>query len=90
MSHVTYGALGPLPASLEPSGYALLRSLGFGGVAITKAVGLESIMGRWSLAEAADGRLPESRLDEAVARVLRLRGENPAAMVCMRREGRRR
>ena len=28
------------------------------------------------------GRLPESRLDEAVTRVLRLRGEDPAAMVC--------
>lgn len=28
------------------------------------------------------GRLPESRLDEAVTRVLRLRGEDPATMVC--------
>jgi beta-N-acetylhexosaminidase len=28
------------------------------------------------------GRLPERRLDEAVTRVLRLRGEDPAAMVC--------
>jgi beta-N-acetylhexosaminidase len=28
------------------------------------------------------GRLPESRLDEAVSRVLRLRGEDPASMVC--------
>lgn len=113
MSHVTYQALGPLPASLEPSAYALLRSLGFGGVAITDAVGMESIVGQWSLAEAAvvalkagadlvlatggdtaaamrdgvvaaviAGRLPESRLDEAVGRVLRLRGESPAAMVC--------
>ena len=113
MSHATYRALGPLPASLEPSAYTLLRSLGFGGVAITAAVGMESIEGQWSLAEAAvmalragadlvlatggdtaaamrdgvaaavaDGRLPESRLDEAVGRVLTLRGENPAAMVC--------
>jgi beta-N-acetylhexosaminidase len=28
------------------------------------------------------GRLPESRLDEAVTRVLRLRGDDPATMVC--------
>ena len=30
----------------------------------------------------ADGRLPERRLDEAVRRVLRLRGEDPSTMVC--------
>ena len=113
MSHVTYRALGPLPASLEPAAYRLLRSLGFGGVAITDAVGMEAIVDQWSLPEAAvlalnagadlvlatpgdkaaamrdgvvaavtDGRLPESRLDEAVGRVLALRGENPRAMVC--------
>lgn len=29
-----------------------------------------------------DGRLPERRLDEAVRRVVRLRGEDPATMVC--------
>jgi beta-N-acetylhexosaminidase len=28
------------------------------------------------------GRLPEARLDEAVTRVLRLRGEDPATTVC--------
>ncbi len=113
MSHVTYRALGPSPASLEPAAYGLLRSLGFGGVAITDAVGMEAIVEEWSLPEAtvlalkagadlvlatpgdraaamrdgvvaavADGRLSESRLDEAVGRVLRLRGEDPAAMVC--------
>jgi len=113
MSHVTYRALGPLPASLEPAAYELLRSLGFGGVAITDAVGMEAIVEQWSLPEAtvlalnagadlvlatpgdkaaamrdglvaavADGRLPESRLDEAAGRVLALRGEDPAAMVC--------
>jgi len=113
MSHVTYRALGPLPASLEPAAYRLLRSLGFAGVAVTDAVGMEAIIGEWSLPEAtvlalkagadlvlatpgheaaamrngvvaavADGRLPESRLDEAVGRVLRLRGEDPAAMLC--------
>jgi len=113
MSHVTYRALGPLPASLEPAAYNMLRSLGFGGVAITDAVGMEAIVEQWSLPEAtvlalaagadlvlatpgdkaaamrdgvvaavADGRLAESRLDEAVGRVLALRGEDPAAMVC--------
>jgi beta-N-acetylhexosaminidase len=113
MSHVTYRALGPLPASLEPAAYKMLRSLGFGGVAITDAVGMEAIVEQWSLPEAtvlalaagadlvlatpgdkaaamrdgvvaavADGRLPESRLDEAAGRVLALRGEDPAAMVC--------
>lgn len=113
MSHVTYRALGPLPASLEPAAYRLLRSLGFGGVAITDAVGMDAIVDQWSLPEAtvlalnagadlvlatpgdkaaamrdavmaavADGRLAESRLDEAVGRVLTLRGEDPRAMVC--------
>jgi beta-N-acetylhexosaminidase len=113
MSHVTFRALGALPASLEPAAYQMLRSLGFAGVAITDAVGMEAIVEQRSLPEAtvlalragadlvlatagdkapamrdavmaavADGRLPESRLDEAVARVLRLQGEDPASMVC--------
>ena len=113
MSHVTYRALGPLPASLEPAAYEMLRSLGFGGVAITDAVGMEAIVEQWSLPEAtvlalaagadlvlatpgdkaaamrdavvaavADGRLAESRLDEAAGRVLALRCDYPAAMVC--------
>lgn len=113
MSHVTYRALGPLPASLEPAAYRMLRSLGFGGVAITDAVGMEAIVEQWSLPEATvlalnagadlvlatpgdraaamrdgvvaavtDGRLPEARLDEAVGRVLALRGEDPRVMVC--------
>ncbi|HEV2068586.1 MAG TPA: glycoside hydrolase family 3 N-terminal domain-containing protein [Acidimicrobiales bacterium] len=34
------------------------------------------------VAAVADGRLPEARLDEAVARVLALRGEEPSTMVC--------
>lgn len=113
MSHVTYRALGPLPASLEPAAYRMLRSLGFSGVAITDAVGMEAIVEQWSLPDAtvlalnagADlvlatpgdkaaamrdgvvaavtgGRLPEARLDEAVGRVLALRGEDPRTMVC--------
>jgi len=113
MSHVTFQALGPRPASLEPAAYALLRSLGFAGAAITDALGMEAILQEWSLPDAtvlalvagtdlvlatpgdkvaamrdavvaavADGRLPETRLDEAVARVLALRGQDPATMVC--------
>ncbi|CAN5725012.1 glycoside hydrolase family 3 N-terminal domain-containing protein [soil metagenome] len=34
------------------------------------------------VAAVGDGRLPEARLDEAVGRVLTLRGEDPATMVC--------
>lgn len=113
MSHVTFPSLGPLPASMEPAAYRLLRSLGFDGVALTDAVNMSAIGGQWSLPEAtvmvlaaggdlvlatpggqalamrdavvaavADGRLPEARLDEAVGRVLELRGEDPATMVC--------
>ncbi|MDQ4097029.1 MAG: glycoside hydrolase family 3 protein, partial [Actinomycetota bacterium] len=113
MSHVTFSALGPQPASLEPGAYRLLRSMGFDGVAITDAIGMEAILERWSLPEGAvlaliagadlvlatpgdkvaamrdavvaavaDGRLPEARLDEAVARVLALRGDDPSMMVC--------
>jgi beta-N-acetylhexosaminidase len=113
MSHVTYRALGALPASLEPAAYRLLRSLGFEGVAVTDAVGMTAIVDQFTLPEAAvlalkagadmvlatpgdkaaamrdgvvaavaEGRLPESRLDEAVRRVLVLRGEDPATMVC--------
>ena len=113
MSHVTYTALGPLPSSLEPAAYRLLRSFGFKGVAVTDALGMSAITDQWSIPQAgvmaiaagADmvlanqgnqatamrdaivaavsaGRLPEARLNEAVSRVLLLRGEDPATMVC--------
>jgi beta-N-acetylhexosaminidase len=113
MSHVTFSALGPRPASMEPGAYRLLRSMGFDGAAITDAIGMEAVLERWSLPEGAvlaliagadlvlatpgdkvaamrdavvaavaDGRLPEARLDEAVARVLALRGDDPSMMVC--------
>ena len=113
MSHVTFPALGPLPASVEPAAYRLLRSFGFKGVAVTDAMGMAAILDRWSIPEAAvmalvagadlvlanqgdqalamrdaivaavgTGRLPEARLDQAVGRVLTLRGEDPATMVC--------
>lgn len=113
MSHVTFPALGPFPASVEPAAYRLLRSLGFDGLAVTDAINMSAVGEQWSLPEAAvmalaagadlvlatpgdeatamrdavvaavgDGRLPEARLDEAVGRVLSLRGEDRAAMIC--------
>jgi beta-N-acetylhexosaminidase len=113
MSHVTFSALGPRPATLEPAAYRLLRSLGFQGAAVTDAIGMEAILEQWTLPEAAvlalaagadlvlatpgdkvgamrdaivaavaDGRLPEARLNEAVGRVLALRGQDRATMVC--------
>ena len=113
LGHVTYTRLGPMPASLEPAAYRLLRGTGFDGVAVTDSLGMGAINLRWPFPEAAVrallagadlalatdgsharamrdelvaavrvGRLPEPRLDEAVTRVLRLRGEDPATMVC--------
>jgi hypothetical protein len=34
------------------------------------------------VAAVADGRLPEARLNEAVRRMVILRGEDPSTMVC--------
>ena len=113
MSHVTFPAVGPLPTTVEPAAYQLLRSLGFDGVAVTDAMNMSAIVERWPLPEATvmalragadlvlatpgdqasamrdavvaavgDGRLSEERLDEAVGRVLALRGEDRATMVC--------
>ncbi len=113
MSHVTFSALGPLPASLEPAAYSLLRSQGFDGVAITDSLGMGAIVQRWPTPEATvmalaagadmvlanqgdqatamrdavvaavtEGRLSEARLDEAVARVRTLLGDEPATMAC--------
>ena len=113
LGHVAYTGLGPMPASLEPAAYRLLRDTGFDGVAVTDSLGMGAVNLRWPFPEAAvlavsagadlalatdgsqargmrdalvaavrSGRLPERRLDEAVTRVLRLRGEDPASMVC--------
>lgn len=113
VSHVTYAALGPLPASVEPAVYELLRSIGFDGVAMTDSLGMGAIVQRWPMPQAAvvalnagadailvnqgqeavgivdgivaavaDGTLDEARLDEAVSRVLTLRGEDPRSMTC--------
>ncbi len=113
VSHVTFSAVGPLPASVEPGTYALLRSLGYDGVAMTDSLGMGAIVQRWPLSQAAvvalaagadvvlvnqgvealgmrdaivaavqGGTLPEARLDEAVRRMLTLRGDDPASMIC--------
>ncbi|MBA3303494.1 MAG: hypothetical protein H0U26_06460, partial [Acidimicrobiia bacterium] len=113
LNHVSYSGLGPLPASLSPAAYELLRSTGFDGVAVTDSLGMGAVNLRWPFGEAAvmavgagadavlatdghqaramrdalvgavsTGRIPEARLDEAVARMLTLRGADPATMLC--------
>jgi beta-N-acetylhexosaminidase len=113
VSHVTFSAIGPLPASVEPAAYALLRSIGFDGVAMTDSLGMGAIVQRWPIPQAAvvalaagadvvlvnqgaeavgirdaivaaveDGSLPEARLDEAVGRMLTLKGDDPRSMTC--------
>lgn len=114
VNHVTYDALDPrLPASLAPSTYALLRDMGFKGVAITDSTGMGAVHGRWDfvtsavmavragadavlttdgrqaramrdglVAAVASGELEAARLDEAAARMLALKGEDPVTVVC--------
>lgn len=53
MNHLDYNALGAgLPASLSPGAYALLRSMGFRGVAITDSLGMGAVNTRWDFPEA--------------------------------------
>lgn len=53
MNHLQYAALDPdLPASLSPKAYALLRDMGFEGVAITDSVGMGAVNLRWDFPEA--------------------------------------
>ncbi|MCU1692175.1 MAG: glycoside hydrolase family 3 domain protein, partial [Frankiales bacterium] len=54
LNHLQYDALDrDLPASLSPKAYALLRSLGFQGVAMTDSVGMGAVNLRWDFPEAA-------------------------------------
>jgi beta-N-acetylhexosaminidase len=54
MNHLDYAALDPdLPASLSPTAYALLRSMGFRGAAITDSLGMGAVNTRWDFPEAA-------------------------------------
>ncbi len=54
VSNVDYSALDPTtPASLSPTTYRLLRSLGFQGVAITDSIGMGAVNLRWDMEDAA-------------------------------------
>ncbi|MBO0923339.1 hypothetical protein J1G44_02440 [Cellulomonas sp. zg-ZUI199] len=54
LNHLQYAALDPdLPASLSPRAYALLREMGFTGVAITDSVGMGAVNLRWDFPAAA-------------------------------------
>jgi beta-N-acetylhexosaminidase len=54
MNHLDYVELdGDVPASLSPAAYALLRSMGFDGAAITDILGMGAVNTRWDFPEAA-------------------------------------
>ena len=54
LNHLQYAALDPeLPASLSPRAYALLREMGFQGVAMTDSVGMGAVNLRWDFPDAA-------------------------------------
>ena len=54
LNHLGYDALdGDLPASLSPKAYALLRTMGFSGVAMTDSVGMGAVNLRFDFPEAA-------------------------------------
>lgn len=54
LNHLQYAALDPdLPASLSPRAYALLRDMGFEGVAMTDSVGMGAVNLRWDFPDAA-------------------------------------
>lgn len=54
LNHLTYSALdADLPASMSPRAYALLREMGFDGVAITDSIGMQAVNARWDFPEAA-------------------------------------
>ncbi len=54
LNHLGYAALdGDLPASMSPKAYALLREMGFQGVAMTDSVGMGAVNLRFDFPEAA-------------------------------------
>jgi beta-N-acetylhexosaminidase len=54
LNHLSYSALDPdLPASMSPRAYALLRAMGFDGVAVTDSIGMGAIYPRWDFPDAA-------------------------------------
>ena len=67
LNHLGYSALdGDLPASLSPKAYALLREMGFQGVAMTDSLGMGAVNLRWDFPEAAV-RAIEAGADAALA-----------------------
>ena len=67
LNHLSYGSLDPdLPASLSPRAYALLREMGFEGVAMTDSVGMGAINLKWDFPEAAV-RAVEAGADSVLA-----------------------
>ena len=84
MNHVAYSMFEPdVPASLSPKAYALLRSMGFQGAAITDSVGMAAVNLRYHPSDAAvaavkagadgvlmtDGRAAENMRDTLVEAV---------------------
>jgi beta-N-acetylhexosaminidase len=67
LNHLGYAALdADLPASLSPKAYALLRDMGFEGVAMTDSLGMGAVNLRWPFPEAAV-RAIEAGADAALA-----------------------
>ena len=67
LNHLGYSALdADLPASLSPKAYALLREMGFTGVAMTDSLGMGAVNLRWDFPEAAV-RAIEAGADVALA-----------------------
>lgn len=67
LNHLGYSALdGDLPATLSPQAYALLREMGFEGVAMTDSLGMGAVNLRWDFPEAAV-RAIEAGADAALA-----------------------
>jgi beta-N-acetylhexosaminidase len=67
LNHLGYRALdADLPASVSPEAYALLREMGFEGVAMTDSLGMGAINLRWDFPEAAV-RAIEAGADAALA-----------------------
>ena len=67
LNHLGYDALdGDLPATLSPKAYALLREMGFEGVAMTDSLGMGAVNLRWDFPEAAV-RAIEAGADAALA-----------------------
>ena len=57
LNHLGYAALdGDLPASLSPRAYALLRAMGFTGVAMTDSLGMGAVNLRWDFPDGGGAR----------------------------------